>query len=70
MDLLSIQLPNSFPMLIVGQPPLIIVENQQLTPVVNLASSENLKGKVVFAQDITYVEMPPNIMGIEGNQQN
>ena len=46
-----------------------IVENQQLTPKVNLDSSEKLKGKVVSAQDITDVEMPPSVMGIEANQQ-
>ena len=68
-DLLSTKLPETFPKLIVGQPPLKIVENQQLTPKVNLDSSEKLKGKVVSAQDITDVEMPPSVMGIEANQQ-
>ena len=68
-DLLSTQLPKSFPILVVGQLPLKIIENQQLIPFVNLASSEKLKGKVVSAQDITDVEMPPSVMGIKANQQ-
>ena len=68
-DLLSTKFPETFPKLVVGQPPLKIVENQLLTPNGNLDSSEKLKGKVVSAQDITDVEMPPSVMGIEANQQ-
>ena len=40
-----------------------------MTPKVNLDSFEKLKGKVVFAQDITDVEMPTSVMGFEANQQ-
>ena len=68
-DLLSTKLPETFPKLVVGQPPLKIVENQLLTPNGNLDSSEKLKGKVVSAQDNTDVEMPPSVMGFEANQQ-
>ena len=61
MDLHSIQLPKSFSRLVVGQPPLKITENQQVSTSVNLASVEKLKEKVVSTPHILDVEMPQSV---------
>ena len=70
-DLHSSQLPNSFPRLVVGQPPLKIVENQQLvlSTSANLVSSEKLKQKVVDTQHMLDVEMPQSGTTSGENQQ-
>ena len=58
-------------MLVVGQPPLKIVENQQLSlpTSINLVSSEKSKQKVVHTQHMLDVEMPQSVMSSEANQQ-
>ena len=70
-DLHSIQLLKSFPRLVVGQPPLKIVENQQLSlpTSINLVSSEKSKQKVVDTQHMLGVETPQSVTSSEANQQ-
>ena len=62
---------KSFPRLVVGQPPLKIVENQQLLlpTSVNLVSSEKSKQKVVYTQHMLGVEMPQSVTRSGANQQ-
>ena len=70
-DLQSIQLLKAFPRLVVGQPPLKIVENQQLSLPTsdNLVSSEKSKLKVVDTQHMLGVEMPQSVTISGANRQ-
>ena len=66
----STQFATSFPMLVVGQPPLRIAENQRILVVfANLDSSDNLKGKVASnLQDNMDGAMPKGVMEMAKKQ--